>query len=987
MWAAGGVAISTATGDQYPQEPIPDGMGGAIIAWQDHRSGVDIYAQRIDASGGVKWAVAGLAVCTATGNQWAPNIAPDGQGGAIVTWYDGRSGTNAIFVQRVSANGVNLWTANGVAITTALINDRRDPVIIPDGLGGAIVSWYDNRNGNSDIYAQRVNSGGLPLWTANGVPVCVAADSQYGIDMIPDGNGGSLITWLDQRTSGTTGIDIYAQRLNSSGGPQWIINGLAITTASLNQYYPYLTLDCQGGAIFAWQDWRNGGIRDIYAQRISLTQSTIEINEVMFGPEFPSNWYSQSWTCRKPVTVTNSGGALSDFQVQVKKPILDETGLAAAWHFDEGANQVAWDNGTRLNNGQLGSTTGADTNDPAWVGGKSGKALDFDGSNDYVAVPDSATLDIISAGSVEAWVYMQSETDEQGILIKGTSSTSYGYGLHYENNINKKCFTFFIDHDGTWGTASDMTQVFTADYSVPMGGWHHVVGTWDATTTSIYLDGVLADSAVTAGLPFNAGHLRIGGGSTGWTYANAIIDEVRVYSRALEAEDVQQRYGLIAKGDYSDVRFTDSDGTTVLDYWAESDGSFWVQVPSIPAGSTKTIYIYYGNKAAGPASSGNNTFDQFDDFWGAAIDGTKWTQGGFGNAATGYSVSSGCLNIDLTGNGLSIGDLNFKSNTLIPSGSIANYVFEVRAYADQSGGAASWAMSGMGAGYPSAPPEDQKFMVGWNGCRQHYSLHSWNGAVQETQISATDANWYTYYLHIASSSSATGMMGTNTASGSWSITSPSDYEFILGGQTEAQVVYNFDWFRVRKFASPEPTTVLGAEENKGDWFELYNPTQTAYDLHGWKLVDGAGNTIHQYASPVMNPGDYEIQYVGTSLDSTDCLILVDQDGAIRDAVAWGTSGSPPSGTYYNLAVSSENWHSGTYVDTASFVAGNTLARDGTSTDTNGVADWDPSSGVNSAEPTPDDINAPEFATVIIPIVIAIAPLWLRRARRRIAASE
>ena len=76
----------------------------------------------------------------------------------------------------------------------------------------------------------------------------------------------------------------------------------------------------------------------------------------------------------------------------------------------------------------------------------------------------------------------------------------------------------------------------------------------------------------------------------------------------------------LAKTDGSDVRFTHSDGTTVLKYWVESWSSasqlayVWVRVPSLVNGDT-TIYLYYGNAGATSASDGTATFDFFDDIF------------------------------------------------------------------------------------------------------------------------------------------------------------------------------------------------------------------------------------------------------------------------------------------------------------------------------------------------------------------------------------
>src|SRR5262245_8077569 len=76
---------------------VPDGAGGAIIAWSDFRNGnIDIFAQHITAAGTVAggWPASGLAICTAASDQFGPRIVADGAGGAILTWMDARNGTN-----------------------------------------------------------------------------------------------------------------------------------------------------------------------------------------------------------------------------------------------------------------------------------------------------------------------------------------------------------------------------------------------------------------------------------------------------------------------------------------------------------------------------------------------------------------------------------------------------------------------------------------------------------------------------------------------------------------------------------------------------------------------------------------------------------------------------------------------------------------------------------------------------------------------------
>ena len=266
LWTTDGVEICTAEHDQQSPELASDGAGGAIITWRDHRSGdyYDIYAQRVDASGKVQWTTDGVPICTAEDNQNSPRLVSDGAGGAIITWMDFRSGDSSdVYAQRVDSSGRVLWTTNGVPICTAA-DWQRDPQLVSDGAGGAIITWQDDRSDDGDIYAQRVDPSGSVLWTTDGVPICTAAYWQWSPQLVSDGAGGAIITWEDSRSGND---DIYTQRVDSSGRVLWTTDGAPICTAAYDQYSPQLVSDGAGGAIISWMDTRSGNY-DIYAQNV-----------------------------------------------------------------------------------------------------------------------------------------------------------------------------------------------------------------------------------------------------------------------------------------------------------------------------------------------------------------------------------------------------------------------------------------------------------------------------------------------------------------------------------------------------------------------------------------------------------------------------------------------------------------------------------------------------------------------------------------------
>jgi hypothetical protein len=200
---------------------VPDGAGGAIVTWQDFRSGgSDIYAQHVLASGAVDlaWPADGRALCILASNKSLPTIAPDGAGGAIVTWQDARSGNSDIYAQHVLASGAPdpAWPADGRALCTASGN-QNVPTIVPDGAGGAIVAWQDYRGGTyGDLYAQHVLATGAvdPAWPADGRALSTAAFDQLSPVSVPDGAGGAIVTWQDLRGAGS---HIYAQRVEAFG--------------------------------------------------------------------------------------------------------------------------------------------------------------------------------------------------------------------------------------------------------------------------------------------------------------------------------------------------------------------------------------------------------------------------------------------------------------------------------------------------------------------------------------------------------------------------------------------------------------------------------------------------------------------------------------------------------------------------------------------------------------------------------------------------
>lgn len=276
-WPVDGAPVIQAAGAQSTPALAPDGLGGVWIAWADDRAGggeSDIYARRLAADGSPLGPVTGIPVATAAGRQEAPDIAPDGQGGCIIVWQDRRERLTGsdLFMQRLNAAGAPLWHPGGVALLVTF-GDQEAPRIVREQFGSWIVAWQDGRlAGNPNIYAQRILSSGLPFWLASGVPVCRAPGAQLAPRIVADRVGGAVLTWSDRRNG--TDYDLYGQLLDYNGAPRWPFDGRILAGGPGDQLAPLpilappnLALDAADGAYVAWADTRDGG-SEVYLQHI-----------------------------------------------------------------------------------------------------------------------------------------------------------------------------------------------------------------------------------------------------------------------------------------------------------------------------------------------------------------------------------------------------------------------------------------------------------------------------------------------------------------------------------------------------------------------------------------------------------------------------------------------------------------------------------------------------------------------------------------------
>src|SRR5205823_9295061 len=200
------------------------------------------------------------------------------------------------------------------------------------------------------------------------------------------------------------------------------------------------------------------------------------------------------------------------------------TGLVAAYNFNAGSGTAVADSTSNHNNGTISNAT--------WTtGGMFGSnALSFNGTNAWVTVPDANSLDLTAATTLEAWVKPTSTGSWSDVLMK-ESSNGLAYALYASDNNG---FPNGYVHIGA------VDQSVTGGSVLPANTCSHLTATYDGSNISLYVNGNLVGTRPNNGsITTTNGVLRIGGDSIWGEYFSGLIDEVRIYNRALSVSEIR----------------------------------------------------------------------------------------------------------------------------------------------------------------------------------------------------------------------------------------------------------------------------------------------------------------------------------------------------------------------------------------------------------------------------------------------------------------
>ena len=432
QWVPGGIVVP---GGGSPKQLCTDGQGGVFFGWRDGRNQAvtlsDVFATRMTPSGTVApgFPPTGLPVCTAVDYQDFCEIVSDSHDGAILYWLDARNSqvdhAFRLYSSRITSDGQIApgWPVDGLDVSGPLTGDENCPEPVADSQGGAYFFWDNYTTGNSDVYGQHLTATGTPApgWPPEGLPIATGTgvENQEVEFTVPDGTGGALVAWLDQRADAP---GQYVQRILPSGAtfPGWPADGLRIAsepgphalvpdgtgggfagsgaTSPVSGFFsalhivrftgagqiapgwsfggnlvcdaadvrtvPKLAADGLGGVLAQWDDYRNSSYASTFAVRLAA--------DGKFVPGWPKNGRrvstlaTQQNTFKNSILADGAGGMYSAFESQTSL-----ANLSAIQHLGaDGSPAAGWgSDGAILNpaDGQYYPTLAQDGSGGAYV--------------------------------------------------------------------------------------------------------------------------------------------------------------------------------------------------------------------------------------------------------------------------------------------------------------------------------------------------------------------------------------------------------------------------------------------------------------------------------------------------------------------------------------------------------------------------------------------------------------------------------------------
>ncbi len=480
-----------------------------------------------------------------TGTWRDPRFSPPDDGGrpenALTgTIFTVNSGTAAIQVPEPFGKA-RLWRNTSVASLTAgqtatlsagtlgyewdenLDNGARPAGLV--SLSSTTVSGVEKLQDYGSTYASGTATHNLTLYRhASGALVFGAGTVQWswGLDTFHDRTASTADVRMRQAT-----VNLFA---DMGVQPSTLQSGLVAATASTDTTAPTSTITspAAGATVTGNSPIDITGTAADVGGIVANVEVSLD-NGVTWRPATGRTSWTFSWTTPSTGSLVISVRAVDD-SGNVQSPVTTRTvtisggagsgGLVASYGFFEGSGTTVTDSSGRNNNGTITAAT--------WnAAGKNGSALTFNGTSAMVSVADSASLDLTTAMTLEAWVRPTTLSNWRTVIMKEMTG-GLVYTLYAHNGATPALWARLPGETNLDGTSS-----------LALNTWSHLAATYDGANMRLYVNGVqVASRALASTLPVSTGALRIGGNSIWGEFFAGDIDDVRIYSKALVAAEI-----------------------------------------------------------------------------------------------------------------------------------------------------------------------------------------------------------------------------------------------------------------------------------------------------------------------------------------------------------------------------------------------------------------------------------------------------------------
>ncbi len=265
---AANLIVADGSGEQVQAKLVPRADGGCYLSWfSNNATGYDVRLQRLSANGDELWGHNGVLVADRSYSSTQDyGLAVDAAGNALLAFRDDSAGPDRIVAAKIDPDGTPLWGNPGIEVSGSMGFLAAPKIAGTDDEGDVVVAWIQD----SDTVLQRLDAAGAEQWAHGGLALAHSGDTFALADLHAAAGGSVIVSWVRYVTF-LGDKQLWAQKLDAAGAPLWgaghvRVFDLAGGSLQFGNFPPFVP-DGSGGALFAW--YTSAPALQVRAQRLA----------------------------------------------------------------------------------------------------------------------------------------------------------------------------------------------------------------------------------------------------------------------------------------------------------------------------------------------------------------------------------------------------------------------------------------------------------------------------------------------------------------------------------------------------------------------------------------------------------------------------------------------------------------------------------------------------------------------------------------------